>query len=336
MILQLWSLLTAGSYVVVSLYAPRSWDLVSRLGLVIPCGSALTVAISYLMKGRTLDLAKKLDVAPGPCELRLSSIPEWSGLPAFSHLPGPARTTALSPALPGLSVRLSVYLSHKAMLCISSSHHLDTSSACLLPVFVVARFLALYRTCSSSDTAHTSETAHTPNKQPSPTEAYSRKLTQSAQQGTMPQQVQTAVEDGNVDRVRAVMDAGINVNACTAEGKAMLHLAAQAGQAEVIRLLLSHSDNRADIHARDADGRTALHLAAAAGQGVGVKILLERGAPLEAKDLKGLTPLELAKETGHRGCELLMKRAMDRPLSSLMASEKLTQRLAPSVSASPV
>ena len=159
----------------------------------------------------------------------------------------------------------------------------------------------------------------------------SKKLAASATTGAMPQQVEVAAREGNVDRIRAVMDAGINVNATDAKGQSMLHIASELGHAESIRLLLNHSDNRADIHARDAEGCTALHLAAGAGQGVAVKILLERGAQLDAKDLKGLQPLDHAQQTGHRGCELLMKRALSRPLSGAHV-EKLTQR---NIAASP-
>ena len=79
-------------------------------------------------------------------------------------------------------------------------------------------------------------------------------------------------------------------------------------------MLLNHTDNRADISAKDSDGRTALHLAAGEGQGVVVKLLLERGARLTDTDMNGATPLDRARTTGHRGCELLMRRSMNQPL----------------------
>lgn len=51
-----------------------------------------------------------------------------------------------------------------------------------------------------------------------------------------------------------------------------------------------------------ASGKTALHLAAAAGHAAVVKVLLERGASVETKDAVGETPLHLAVSEGRAAC----------------------------------
>ena len=97
-------------------------------------------------------------------------------------------------------------------------------------------------------------------------------------------------------------------------GFTALHLSAQAGHADMVRLLLEHG---ADINARGYKGYTPLHFAISFGpkklldplptveqttQGIGIyrlltdmpRLLIERGADLTARDSQGQTPLALA------------------------------------------
>jgi len=72
-----------------------------------------------------------------------------------------------------------------------------------------------------------------------------------------------------------------------------LHLAAEAGFADVIQVLLDHG---ADINACTGGQNrvTPLHMAAAKGKSDVVKMLLRSGADVNARDVKEQTPLTWA------------------------------------------
>ena len=75
-----------------------------------------------------------------------------------------------------------------------------------------------------------------------------------------------------------------------------LHLAAEAGHGEVVRLLLGAS---ASPDARNYGGSTPLHLAAAGGHAAAVAALLDHGAKPSLLNEAGDTPLHEAGRGGH-------------------------------------
>jgi cytohesin len=82
------------------------------------------------------------------------------------------------------------------------------------------------------------------------------------------------------------------VDAKTDEGRTALQLAAEAGHADAVRVLLAA---RADPDLTDEDQRTsALHLAAMAGAFAVVELLLAAGANVNARNSDGETPLHWA------------------------------------------
>uniref|UniRef100_A0A0D9V7D2 MSP domain-containing protein n=1 Tax=Leersia perrieri TaxID=77586 RepID=A0A0D9V7D2_9ORYZ len=122
-------------------------------------------------------------------------------------------------------------------------------------------------------------------------------------------------------------------------GPYLLHLAADAGDAAAVRLILRRQPHLlpvlepeaaavpdgvaepwAALHAaaargdagevrrlgtdamgeRDRDGRTALHVAAAAGEAETAAALVEMGADAAAADARGRTPLDVAREKGYQ------------------------------------
>jgi ankyrin repeat protein len=84
-----------------------------------------------------------------------------------------------------------------------------------------------------------------------------------------------AARQGNLARVRALVEARVDVNAATASGTTALMEAAAAGRNDIARVLI---DAGAEVDVRDRLGRTALDLALRAGQAPMVRLLRSRGA----------------------------------------------------------
>jgi len=103
---------------------------------------------------------------------------------------------------------------------------------------------------------------------------------------------------GNVERVRALIDAGADVNVRNAKGQSALHCAAKAGFVDIVALLL---ENGAAVDAADAKGETPLaallrstvkdkqRLRAAA------KTLIDAGADADHLDASGHSPRSIAQ-----------------------------------------
>ena len=102
-----------------------------------------------------------------------------------------------------------------------------------------------------------------------------------------------AAVNEDLDVAKWLLYAGANVHATTRlNGVTPLWLAAQSGEALVVRLLL---DNKADPDAATGTGVTPLMIASASGNPVAVRLLIERGASVNAKEKTfGQTPLIFA------------------------------------------
>ncbi|XP_068733040.1 ankyrin repeat domain-containing protein 39-like isoform X2 [Montipora capricornis] len=102
-----------------------------------------------------------------------------------------------------------------------------------------------------------------------------------------------ASRSGHADICLLLLERGANVNAQTRSGKATsLHRAAYSGHSEVMKILIKHG---ADARICDSDGQTALHKAAEKMQKDVVRILLDLDAGLrEVKDRHGRIPADVA------------------------------------------
>ncbi len=100
-----------------------------------------------------------------------------------------------------------------------------------------------------------------------------------------------AVISGDVETVRALLDAGADVEARTEDGHTALMLAAAGSHEGIVRMLL---DAGADVNARDEKGWTALMWPAFLGHEGIVRALLDAGADVNARDNEGYTPLQMA------------------------------------------
>ncbi len=105
-----------------------------------------------------------------------------------------------------------------------------------------------------------------------------------------------AATKGHTEVVKALIEAGANLNAQDKNGYTALIWATREGRAEVVEALI---DAKADLNAQDYEGKTALILAARKGRTEVVKALIEAEADLNAQDKNGYTALIWAAYQGH-------------------------------------
>ncbi|XP_059622402.1 ankyrin repeat domain-containing protein 27-like [Phlebotomus argentipes] len=91
-----------------------------------------------------------------------------------------------------------------------------------------------------------------------------------------------------------------DVNCNAEDGKTALHVAAAAGPAKMVTLLIALG---ARVNVKDREGVTPLHVAARAGQQSTLLLLLHAGAKIDARTSLGAeTPLHLAAVNGQDRC----------------------------------
>jgi ankyrin repeat protein len=110
--------------------------------------------------------------------------------------------------------------------------------------------------------------------------------------------------DGDIEGVRALLDAGYDLETRFEGGSgcAALSLAAQYHLVELVELFLARG---ARVDARDDTGHTALHHVTRDGSRAAMEALLAAGADPNAVSAVGRTPLHLALALGSfNGCKL--------------------------------
>merc|ERR1712039_619707 len=108
-----------------------------------------------------------------------------------------------------------------------------------------------------------------------------------------------AAESGNLESLRLLLTSQCDVDIRDVSGERPAHRAAEAGCAEAISVLLLF---RANLEATDIDGRTAVHCAASAGTLTGslLRLLVEASANMHAATRHGETAVDLASANGHK------------------------------------
>jgi pectate lyase len=124
--------------------------------------------------------------------------------------------------------------------------------------------------------------------------------------------IHTAAVVGDLARVRAFLENGIDINVKDNQGNTPLHLAAQGGHREVVEFLLSKDS---DVNTRRTGypaGDTPLHTAVRAGNIDIVELLLRNGADTDVKNESGQTPLDIALSRNRKDIiELLISKGAD-------------------------
>jgi len=107
------------------------------------------------------------------------------------------------------------------------------------------------------------------------------------------QLIHEAAREGNIEKLRALLEAGAEIESRNEKGETPLHCAVSAGHTHIFYLL---TGNDADLNARDHAGRTPLHVAVWKNHIGWVERLTRNYADLTIRDEEGKTPLDIAIE----------------------------------------
>jgi hypothetical protein len=104
-----------------------------------------------------------------------------------------------------------------------------------------------------------------------------------------------AVEQGDTNTVKLIIDDGADINAKNIDGMTLLMYASLRGHLETVRTLIVKG---ADVNAKKNDGVTSLMYASLGGHLEIVQALLAKGADVNAKKNDGITALLVATKSG--------------------------------------
>ncbi len=110
--------------------------------------------------------------------------------------------------------------------------------------------------------------------------------------GERADEIQDALLMNDVNRVRALLDQGGDIETKFVLGWTPLIRASEEGKTDIVRVLI---EKGADISAKSENGETALWCAAMAGRADIVRLLLDKGADVNTEDTGGLSALGIAE-----------------------------------------
>jgi len=102
----------------------------------------------------------------------------------------------------------------------------------------------------------------------------------------------------DLEMTQRVVAAGFDVNAKTDSMQTALHMAAAAGQTDVIKYLIEQG---VDVNVQCWSGASAAHTACKYGKLKALKILVDAGASIDKKTWRGSSPAHLAAKHGWVG-----------------------------------
>ena len=128
-----------------------------------------------------------------------------------------------------------------------------------------------------------------------------------------------AIEAGQYEAARALVEAGADVSISIGKGRTLLHIACMSGQLKYAELLIRAG---AGVNVADDRGNCPLHYASAAGTLDIVKLLVDKGARLEVRNHRGLTPVDIAVKMKHTQLETWFSDATSKHQKPASSAEK--------------
>lgn len=116
-----------------------------------------------------------------------------------------------------------------------------------------------------------------------------------------------ATKQGDLEKVRSLLEEGADINARDRYGQTALMNAAHGGQVELVRLLI---EKGADLNVSAKYNLSALMLALIARQTEAAQLLIEAGADIHirgSQSFHGRSALSLAEAAGHSEIVTLLK-----------------------------
>ncbi|KAJ9457858.1 hypothetical protein DIPPA_32860 [Diplonema papillatum] len=108
-----------------------------------------------------------------------------------------------------------------------------------------------------------------------------------------------AIAEGDAVRAEEALLCGIDANEATPDGVPLLHLAAAAGDAVIVRKLVGLGA-RVDTKCKAWHSRSALHVATVCNNAYVASFLISNGADVDVQDADGKTPLHHAALRQHK------------------------------------
>ncbi|KAI8074120.1 ankyrin repeat-containing domain protein [Gongronella butleri] len=109
-----------------------------------------------------------------------------------------------------------------------------------------------------------------------------------------------AAGDGQLDRVKMLLEEGVDPNGKDEFGYTPIHAAVSYNQKEVLEYLLNHGG---DINVEDSDKDTPLYVCESVDM---AKFMLDRGASAEHKNDEGISPAQNAWDEGWKDVAQLL------------------------------
>ncbi len=119
--------------------------------------------------------------------------------------------------------------------------------------------------------------------------------------------LQLAVQKGEIQKVKALLDKSDDIHIRDAEGNTLLHLALQKScSKQMVELLI---DKGVSLNEKNYQGLSPLHLAAQARSLENIVLLLDKGVSVDSRTPDQLTPLYFAVKSGYvSGVDYFLKR----------------------------